>query len=199
MAVSSALLAGRPLLPRKIPGTHFSQRLNLPQDHSAAGRITSIEKSDDLHRQSNSRPSGLQHSASANYATACPHVVVIPQLIFMQLMKKFVCCYGIRKFATRRHKPPPPPPHRAPSEILTNLVLTLTPVCVMSFCNVVLCSTRYPEWSIPVKFCAECRSGVVSNAVDVKQSVSSLRSECRQQSRSGRTIAKSCGCGETAS
>jgi hypothetical protein len=33
---------------RKIPGTHFHQRLSRPQGHSAAGRIRSIEKSNDL-------------------------------------------------------------------------------------------------------------------------------------------------------
>jgi hypothetical protein len=48
MAVRSAPRAGRPLPPRKIPGTHFSKRLSRPQGHSAAGRIRSIEKSDDL-------------------------------------------------------------------------------------------------------------------------------------------------------
>jgi hypothetical protein len=40
----SALRAGRPLPPRKIPGTHLCQRLSRPQGHSAAGRIRSIEK-----------------------------------------------------------------------------------------------------------------------------------------------------------
>jgi hypothetical protein len=38
----SALHAGRPLPPRKVPGTHFSLRLSRPQDHSAAGRIIII-------------------------------------------------------------------------------------------------------------------------------------------------------------
>jgi hypothetical protein len=33
---------------RNIPGTHFYQRLSRSQDHSAAGTIRSIEKSDDL-------------------------------------------------------------------------------------------------------------------------------------------------------
>jgi hypothetical protein len=37
-----------PLPPRKIPGTHFCQRLSRPQGHSAAGRIRSIETSNDL-------------------------------------------------------------------------------------------------------------------------------------------------------
>jgi hypothetical protein len=40
----SALHAGRPLPPRKFPGTHFCWRLSRPQDHNAAGRIRSVEK-----------------------------------------------------------------------------------------------------------------------------------------------------------
>jgi hypothetical protein len=37
-----------PFTPRKIPDTHFCQRLSRPQGHSAAGRIGSIEKFNDL-------------------------------------------------------------------------------------------------------------------------------------------------------
>jgi hypothetical protein len=37
-----------PFTSRKIPGTHFWQRLRRPQGHSAAGRIRSVEKSNDL-------------------------------------------------------------------------------------------------------------------------------------------------------
>jgi hypothetical protein len=49
MAVNlSALRAGRSLPPRKFPGTHFCYSLSRPQGHSAAGRIRSIEKSNDL-------------------------------------------------------------------------------------------------------------------------------------------------------
>jgi hypothetical protein len=45
----SALRAGRPpFICRKIPGTHFSYRQSRPQGHSAAARITSIEKANDL-------------------------------------------------------------------------------------------------------------------------------------------------------
>jgi hypothetical protein len=44
----SAPHASRLLPPRKIPGTHFRQRLSRPQGYSAAGRIRSIEKSHDL-------------------------------------------------------------------------------------------------------------------------------------------------------
>jgi hypothetical protein len=41
----SASRAGRPLTPRKISGTHFCWRLSGPQNHNAAGRIRSVEKS----------------------------------------------------------------------------------------------------------------------------------------------------------
>jgi hypothetical protein len=37
-----------PFTPRKIPGTHFSSRLSRMKGHSEAGRIRSIEKSNDL-------------------------------------------------------------------------------------------------------------------------------------------------------
>jgi hypothetical protein len=37
-----------PLTPTKIPGTYFCQRPSRPHGHSAAGRISSIEKSSDL-------------------------------------------------------------------------------------------------------------------------------------------------------
>jgi hypothetical protein len=40
----SASRADRPLPPRKIPGTHFCQRLSRPQGLCAAGKIWSIEK-----------------------------------------------------------------------------------------------------------------------------------------------------------
>jgi hypothetical protein len=44
----SALRAGRPLPPRKTPGTHFCQRLSRIEGHSAVGRIRSIEKSSEF-------------------------------------------------------------------------------------------------------------------------------------------------------
>jgi hypothetical protein len=44
----SAPHAGHNLTPRKIPGTHFCERLSRPHGHSAAGRIRSIKKSNDL-------------------------------------------------------------------------------------------------------------------------------------------------------
>jgi hypothetical protein len=39
----SALRPDRHLLPRKIPGTHFCQRLSRPQDRNAAGGIRLIK------------------------------------------------------------------------------------------------------------------------------------------------------------
>jgi hypothetical protein len=39
----SALRTGRLYCPGNIPGTHFCQRLNRPQGHSAAGKITSMK------------------------------------------------------------------------------------------------------------------------------------------------------------
>jgi hypothetical protein len=39
-----------PFTHRKIPGTHFCYRLSQSKGHSAAGRIRSIEKSNDLIR-----------------------------------------------------------------------------------------------------------------------------------------------------
>jgi hypothetical protein len=44
----SALRAGRPLTPERIPGTHFCQKLSRPQDHSVAGKIMLIRKSNYL-------------------------------------------------------------------------------------------------------------------------------------------------------
>jgi DNA polymerase II small subunit/DNA polymerase delta subunit B len=44
----SAVRAGRPLPSRKIPGTHFCQRLSRPQKHNAARRIRSTEKYNDV-------------------------------------------------------------------------------------------------------------------------------------------------------
>jgi hypothetical protein len=37
-----------PFTPRKVPGTYFCYRLSRPQGHSAARRISSIEKSSEL-------------------------------------------------------------------------------------------------------------------------------------------------------
>jgi hypothetical protein len=45
----AALSAGRsPFTPRKIPGTHFCQRLSRLQGHSTAGWIRPIDKSNEL-------------------------------------------------------------------------------------------------------------------------------------------------------
>jgi hypothetical protein len=44
----TALRAGRPLPPRKFPGTHFCWKLIRPQGHSATGKIGSIKESIDF-------------------------------------------------------------------------------------------------------------------------------------------------------
>jgi hypothetical protein len=44
----SDLRTGRPLPLKKIPDTHFCSKMSRSQGHSAAGRIWSIEKSNDL-------------------------------------------------------------------------------------------------------------------------------------------------------
>jgi hypothetical protein len=51
---------------RKIPGTHFCQRLNRLQGQSAAGMIKSIEKSSDL-TGNETRDLPTFNSASTNY------------------------------------------------------------------------------------------------------------------------------------
>jgi hypothetical protein len=43
-----SLMHWPPFTPRKIPGTHFCQRLSRPQGHSVVGRIRTAEKSNDL-------------------------------------------------------------------------------------------------------------------------------------------------------
>jgi hypothetical protein len=45
-----------PFTPRKIPGTHFRYRLSRPQGHSAAGKIRSIEKSNDIGNRTGDLP-----------------------------------------------------------------------------------------------------------------------------------------------
>jgi hypothetical protein len=45
-----------PFTPRKIPGTHFCSRLSRPQGHSAAGRVRSIEKSNDIENRTRDVP-----------------------------------------------------------------------------------------------------------------------------------------------
>jgi hypothetical protein len=58
--------------PRKIPGTHFCQRLSRPQGHSAAGRIRSIEKSSDLIENRNR---DLPACSIMPQPTTLPHVM----------------------------------------------------------------------------------------------------------------------------
>jgi hypothetical protein len=67
----SALRAGRPLPCRKIPGTHFCQRINRPEGHIAAGRIRSIEKYNDFIRN---RTRDLQACSIVPQPTTLSHV-----------------------------------------------------------------------------------------------------------------------------
>jgi hypothetical protein len=62
----SALRVGRIFL------VFICQRLIRPQGLNAAERIRWIEKIQWPHRECNPRPSGMSHSVSANYGTACP-------------------------------------------------------------------------------------------------------------------------------
>jgi hypothetical protein len=64
----SALRAGRPLPPGRFL-VLISVRLSRPQGHSAAGRIGSIKKYNDIF---GNRSRDLPACASTNYATACP-------------------------------------------------------------------------------------------------------------------------------
>jgi hypothetical protein len=65
--------------PRKIPGTHFCWRLNRPQDHSAAERISSIKKEIQLiYWESN---------------TDLPACVIVPHPITLPRVLNIVTCY----------------------------------------------------------------------------------------------------------
>jgi hypothetical protein len=76
----SALRAGRPpFIPRKILSTHFCQRLSRLQGHSAAGRIRSIEKSNDL---------------PGNRTIDFPALIMVPQPSTLLRAPMYVCaCY----------------------------------------------------------------------------------------------------------
>ena len=52
---------------KNFPGTHLSR----PQGHRLVWRVMSAKNSNNPHRESNPRPSGLLHSASTSCATAC--------------------------------------------------------------------------------------------------------------------------------
>jgi hypothetical protein len=67
VAKLSAPCTGRPSHPGNIPGTHFYQRLSLPQCHSATGRINLMKNPKD--------PIGNQtRDLLAGSATECPEV-----------------------------------------------------------------------------------------------------------------------------
>jgi hypothetical protein len=60
-----SLMRWLPFISRNIPDTRFCYRLNRPQGHSAAGRIRSIEKFNDIGNGISVHP-GLYRSASTN-------------------------------------------------------------------------------------------------------------------------------------
>jgi hypothetical protein len=70
----SALHFGRFLLPRKISGTHFCQRLSRPQGHSAVGRIRSIENSSHIIRN---RTRDFRDCSTMPQPTTLPHAANI--------------------------------------------------------------------------------------------------------------------------
>ena len=68
-----ALWTGRLYPPRDIPGTHFCWRLSRPQGHSAAGRIMSMENSNDTLWN---RTCGLPACTAVLQPTASPRVPI---------------------------------------------------------------------------------------------------------------------------
>jgi hypothetical protein len=64
-----------PFTPRKIPGTHFCYRLSRPQGCSAAGRIRSSEKSNDLN---GIRTRDLPVCSVVPQPTMLPHALTVP-------------------------------------------------------------------------------------------------------------------------
>jgi hypothetical protein len=70
-----------PFTPRKIRGTHFCYRLSRRQGHSAAGRITSTEKSNDL---------------IGNRTRDLAVCSIVPQPTTLQLSSTFTCRSGSR-------------------------------------------------------------------------------------------------------
>jgi hypothetical protein len=84
----SALRAGRPLHPRKIPGTHFCQRLSRPQEHSAAGRIRSIEESNDIGNRTRDLPAC--DIVTEPTTLSCASIIVCMKLNSQTSMKYYI-------------------------------------------------------------------------------------------------------------
>jgi hypothetical protein len=69
-----------PFIPRKIPGTHFCQRLSRPQGHIAAGRIRLIEKSNDhIGTQSRDLPARSIVSQPSTLLRAPPNSMMVDE------------------------------------------------------------------------------------------------------------------------
>jgi hypothetical protein len=83
----SALRARRPSPPRKIPGTHFCQRLSRHQGHSASGRIKSIEKSNDI----GNRPHDLPACSIVSQPTTLPRAALLLLLLLLLLFSNKHC------------------------------------------------------------------------------------------------------------
>jgi hypothetical protein len=66
-----------PFTPRKIPRTHFCYRLSWPQGHSAAGRIRSIEKSNDLIRNWTHDLLACSIEPHATMQSRAPHICAV--------------------------------------------------------------------------------------------------------------------------
>jgi hypothetical protein len=80
----SALRAGRPpFTPKKIPGTHFCQRLSRSQGHSAAGKIRSIEKSNNL---IGTRTRDLPARSIVPQPTTLPHAPIVSSIKHVNVM-----------------------------------------------------------------------------------------------------------------
>jgi hypothetical protein len=84
-----SLMRRLPSTPRKIPDTHFCQRLSRSQGHSVAGKVTLTEKSNDLIRNQTRDLLACSISAPINYATACP---------LLRLMIRFLTHVAAKRF-----------------------------------------------------------------------------------------------------
>jgi hypothetical protein len=91
----SALRTGRFYPPGNIPGTHFCQMLSRPHGHSAAGRIMSMQNSNDTIGESNPRPSACN---AVPQPTAPPHALTIA---YVKLCSGFLCLCIISPWGCR--------------------------------------------------------------------------------------------------
>jgi hypothetical protein len=80
-----------PFTPRKIPGIHFCYWQSRPQGHSVAGRIRSIEKSNDL--IGNRTRDLLACSIVPQPTTRCHQPVLINKSVHTQLRRSYLVRY----------------------------------------------------------------------------------------------------------